>query len=105
LILADHHEAEWFPFLAKRTPLFAFWGGEWTGDQSSLSNGLFTSMACARNADFDCLEQTIQNAETSPQYLVVIKRRYRQFIEVIKGQDDWNLAFDNSEYQIWKSTP
>ncbi len=84
LILADHHEAEWFPFLAKRTPLFAFWGAEWNGNINSLRTGLYASMECGRNADMKCLEQAIQNTGSSPQYLVVMKRRYRSFIDSSK---------------------
>lgn len=103
VILADHHEAEWFPFLAKRTPLFAFWGSEWKGDLESLRSGLYTSMDCGKNGDIHCLNQIIQISGETPRFLVVMKRRYRGLIDVLKTQPEWSLIYNNSEYQIWKN--
>ena len=104
LVLADHNEAEWFPFLTKRNQLFAFWGSEWSGNRNMLSTGFYNSMICGQNADFACLEETIQTAKNPPQYLVVMKRKYRGFIDILKDRGNWVLSFNNSEYQVWKKT-
>ncbi len=102
IILADHNEAEWFPFLAQRVELFGFWGGEWNGSRSSLSDEFFMSMECGRNGDIECLEKTFQDVNHPPQYLIVMKRRYPKFINALSAQQNWKLVFKNSGYQIWR---
>jgi hypothetical protein len=103
-ILADHHEAEWFPFLAQRNPLFGFWGGEWDGNRQSLSDNFYTSLSCSEKADFDCLEKVFQDAGQVPDYMIVMKRRYPGFIDVLALQSGWKRVYKNSEYQIWART-
>lgn len=102
LIYADYQEAEWFPYFAGRTPVFAHWAHEWQGNLGEQSVLLYENFDCGRNADLACVNDVIRRVGKQPDYLVVMKAKYRNFLDVLSESGDWRRVYNNLEYQVWQ---
>ncbi|MBS4016241.1 MAG: hypothetical protein KGZ86_07420 [Candidatus Latescibacteria bacterium] len=102
LIFADYQEAEWFPYFSKRTPIFAHWAHEWQGDIGHQADLLYENFACGRSGDLDCVDDVIRRSGKEPQYLVIMKIKYRELIDNLSEGGEWKRLYNNREYQIWQ---
>ncbi len=102
IILADYGEAEWFPYLSKRIPIFAHWAYEWQGNIQEQSGFLLDSFACGQAGDLECIQRIIRAVGREPQYLVVMKRKYRPFLDALETTRGWRRVYNNPEYQVWE---
>ncbi len=102
IILADYGEAEWFPYLSKRAPIFAHWAYEWQGNIEEQSGFLLDSFACGQSADLACVERIIRDSGKDPDYMVVMKRKYSLFLEKIEESGEWRRVYNNPQYQVWE---
>jgi len=102
LFIADFNEAEWFPYLAQRTPIIAPWGGEWLGNLEEQTTLFYDSFACARAADLPCLEDAITRSGRSPDYFIMMKKKYRPLIALLEDTNGWEKLYNNREYQVWQ---
>lgn len=101
LIFADYQEAEWFPYFAERTPIFAHWAHEWQGDIGHQADLLYENFACGREGNLDCVNDVIRRSGKQPQYLVIMKTKYHVLIDNLSEGDNWKRLYNNREYQIW----
>ncbi len=102
IILADYGEAEWFPYLSQRAPIFAHWAYEWQGNLLEQSDFFLNSFACGQAGDLACVEKIIQDSGKDPEYMVVKKRKYFAFLEDLSASGAWRRIYNNPEYQIWE---
>jgi hypothetical protein len=102
LIYADYQEAEWFPYFAERTPIFAHWAHEWQGNLGEQAVLLYDNFDCGLAGDLACVEGVIQRAGKQPQYLVVMKVKYRPLLDALSESRAWKRLYNNREYQLWQ---
>lgn len=102
IILADYGEAEWFPYLSNRIPIFAHWAYEWQGNIEEQSSFLLDSFACGQAGDLECVERIIRDSGKDPDYMVVMKRKYGAFLDALETTRGWRRVYNNPEYQVWE---
>jgi heme/copper-type cytochrome/quinol oxidase subunit 4 len=100
-ILADYNETEWFPYLSRRIPIIP-WAREWDGNLGEQAGMLLESFSCGQAGDVACVEQIIRDSGKDPEYLVVMKRKYFQFLDAISESGNWRRVYNNPEYQVWE---
>ena len=104
LFIADYNEAEWFPYLAQRTPIIAPWGGEWLGNLEEQSILFYKTFECAYAADLPCLNDVILRSGNTPTYFIIMKKKYRPLLNLLEHTDGWKRIYNNREYQVWQGT-
>jgi hypothetical protein len=104
LFIADYNEAEWFPYLAQRTPIIAPWGGEWLGNLEEQTRLFYQAFACGQAADMACLNNVITRSGRTPDYIIIMKKKYRPLMNTLEHTNGWSRLYNNREYQIWQKS-
>ncbi len=99
---ASADEAEWMPWLAKRTPSVGSWGAEWIGDYQA-EFGLLNEVAdCAVNDPQSCASDLADRLK--PDYLIASKRNSASSIKAdLSSLSGWKVVYENEEYSVWES--
>lgn len=100
LFIGRINEAEWFPYLFGRTPIFAPWGSEWKGTYAEQSEILVALRECELQKDWTCMEEIQQAENVFPDLLVIPNKRW--LIEDIQNTRAWDLLYEDARYLVWK---
>lgn len=100
LFVGRINEAEWFPYLLDRTPVFALWGSEWKGTYDRQEQILIALRACQLEKDWACMEAILQNESASPDLLVVPNSRWLML--QIKDTHAWDRIYMDETYAVWQ---
>lgn len=100
LFVGKINEAEWFPYLLNRTPVFSLWGSEWKGTYAQQAEILIELRNCEIQKSWPCMESLQQKHSVSPDLLVVPNKRW--LIVQLKDTKAWNILYTGERYVIWK---
>ena len=100
LFIGRVNEAEWFPYLLDRTPVFAMWGSEWKGTYATQLEILVTLRECQLQKSWACMQAIQQEESVSPTLLVGPNSRW--LIQQIKDTRAWELIYTDELYVVWK---
>lgn len=100
LYIGKINEAEWFPYLLERTPVFALWGSEWKGNYAEQLQTLIDLRACQMNKDWPCIESLLAARNARPDLLIVPNQRW--LFQQIRETHAWQVIFENERYQVWE---
>ncbi len=100
LYIGKINEAEWFPYLLNRTPVFALWGSEWKGTYDQQSEALVTLRECQLKKDWACMEALQRQHKVTPDLLIGPNQRWL-FIQ-IKDTHAWQTIYSDERYLVWK---
>jgi hypothetical protein len=99
LFIGRINEAEWFPYLLDRTPVFAPWGGEWKGTYTEQSNILAALRECELQKSWACMQNIQQQESVLPSLLITPDKRW--LMEQIKDTHTWDLIYRGERYFVW----
>ena len=100
LYIGKINEAEWFPYLLERTPVFALWGSEWKGNYAEQLQTLIDLRACQMQKDWSCIETLLAARNAHPDLLVAPNQRW--LFQQIKDTRAWQVIYENERYQVWE---
>ncbi len=100
LYIGRINEAEWFPYLLERTPVFALWGSEWKGNYAEQLQTLIDLRACQNEKDWPCIESLLATRNSHPDLLVAPNQRW--LFQQIKDTRAWEVIYENERYQVWE---
>lgn len=100
LFIGKINEAEWFPYLFDRTPVFSPWGSEWKGSYAEQSEILIALRECELRKDWACMEKIEQEQNVSPGLLVIPNKRW--LIQEVRETDTWDLLYRDERYLVWE---
>ena len=102
LVVAGAGEAEWFPYLLRRTPAIASWGSEWIGTYPEQVRYLLQVEECETKQDANCLETAILKFPAAPDYLIT-HQTTEQLNVGLKDLNLWKIVYKNQDYVLWQS--
>ena len=102
LFIGRVNEAEWFPYLLDRTPVFAMWGSEWKGTYARQLEILIALRECQLQKSWACMEAIQQEQSVSPTLLVGPNSRW--LVQQIKDTRAWNPIYTDELYVVWKKS-
>jgi len=102
LVVAGAGEAEWFPYLLRRTPAVASWGSEWIGNYPEQVRCLLQVEKCETSQDAGCLKNAILQFPMTPEYLITHQTAER-LNTGLKGLNLWKIVYKNQNYVLWQS--
>ena len=100
LFIGRINEAEWFPWLFDRTPVFAPWGSEWKGEYAEQSEILTALRECQLNKSWTCMEDIQQEQSVSADLLVIPNKRW--LVLAIKDTKAWDPIYEDELYLVWQ---
>lgn len=100
LFVGKINEAEWFPYLLNRTPVFSLWGSEWKGTYAQQAEILIELRNCEIQKSWPCMESLQQKHSVSPDLLVVPNKRW--LIVQLKDTKAWSVIYTGERYVVWK---
>ena len=100
LFVGRINEAEWFPYLLDRTPVFALWGSEWKGTYDQQLENLIALRECQLQKDWACMEEIQQNESVSPSLIVTPNSRWLTL--QIKDTHAWDRIYMDEMYVVWQ---
>jgi hypothetical protein len=100
LYIGRINEAEWFPYLLERAPIFALWGSEWKGIYAEQLQVLIDLRACQNEKSWYCIQNLLTQHETDPDLLIGPNRSWLE--TQIKDTRAWNLIYSNERYLVWE---
>jgi hypothetical protein len=103
LYIGRINEAEWFPYLLDRTPVFALWGSEWKGTYAEQLQILVDLRACQGEKDWGCMEALLRENNANPDLLIAPNQRW--LFQQIKDTRAWELIYEDERYQVWEKRP
>lgn len=103
LYIGKINEAEWFPYLLERDPVFALWGSEWKGNYAEQLQILIDLRACQNEKNWTCVEALLRANNAHPNLLIAPNQRWL-FLQ-IKDTRAWDLVYENERYQVWEARP
>ncbi len=99
LYIGKINEAEWFPYLLERTPVFALWGSEWKGNYAEQLQTLIDLRACQMNKDWPCIEALLAARNARPDLLIAPNQRW--LFQQLRETRAWQVIYENERYQVW----
>jgi len=102
LFIGRVNEAEWFPYLLDRTPVFAMWGSEWKGTYARQLEILIALRECQLQKSWACMEAIQQEQSVSPTLLVGPNSRW--LVQQIKDTRAWDPIYTDELYVVWKKS-
>ncbi len=99
----EHDVAEWLPFLVSRTPGFAPWGAEWTGEYGTQLAIMDEMGACVSAQRFQCVKDLLATLGGEVQ-LLVLPSEHIQMENEILSDPGWRQVFKNDEYVVFRQT-
>jgi len=100
LYIGKINEAEWFPYLLERTPVFALWGSEWKGIYAQQLQILIELRDCQGEKSWHCMQNLLTQHDADPDLLIGPNRRWLE--TQIKDTHAWNLIYSNERYLVWE---
>lgn len=100
LFIGKINEAEWFPYLFDRTPVFAQWGSEWKGEYDRQSEILVALRGCQLEKSWPCMEAIRQENSVSPDLLVIPNKRW--LVQAVTKTEDWDRIYRDDLYLVWR---
>ena len=102
-LMPAEENAEWLPYLLKRTPVVGHWGAEWLGTYNLQRNILAEFNRCYQEQSFDCITSVMDSNRIMPEYLIIPEQFTRSMIvQSLQDSPGWDLAYTNSDYQVWQ---
>jgi hypothetical protein len=100
LFVGKVNEAEWFPYLFDRTPVFSPWGSEWKGTYAQQTDILIELRSCELQKSWPCMESLQQKYSVSPDLLVIPNKRW--LIVQLKDTKAWDIIYTGERYLVWE---
>lgn len=100
LFIGKINEAEWFPYLFDRTPVFAQWGSEWRGEYARQSEILVALRECQLQKSWPCMEAIQQEQAISPSLLVIPNKRW--LVRAVTDTNAWEAIYQDELYLVWE---
>jgi len=100
LFVGKINEAEWFPYLLNRTPVFSPWGSEWKGTYAEQSAILINLRTCELEQSWTCMENIQREQAVNPDLLIIPNKRW--LIIGIKDTHAWERIYANERYLVWE---
>lgn len=100
LYIGKINEAEWFPYLLERTPVFALWGSEWKGIYAEQLQILINLRNCQDQKEWNCIQELLTQNKTNPDLLIGPNSRWLNV--QIKETRNWNLIYSDERYLVWE---
>jgi hypothetical protein len=100
LFVGKINEAEWFPYLFDRTPVFAQWGSEWKGDYTRQSEILVALRECQLEKSWPCIDAIRQENAVSPGLLVIPNKNW--LVRAVTATEEWDRIYKDDLYLVWK---
>lgn len=100
LYIGKINEAEWFPYLLDRTPVFALWGSEWKGNYDQQSQALVDLRECQLKKDWACMEDLQRQQNVAPDLLIGPNQRWLAI--QIKDTHVWKTIYTDDRYLVWE---
>jgi len=95
-----HDEAEWLPFLARRSPAIGHWGAEWTGEYDRQLALTSQMEACLDSPREDCVDDLIGESGGAVSALLVHKGGIG-LLEVLRTSPRWRLLSENAAFAVF----
>jgi hypothetical protein len=95
-------DAEWHPFLFRRTPVIASWGSEWIGTYPQQFKLIYEIESCRTSQDASCIEDLITRTHITPDYILTYTSATGQTDQILKRQR-WKLVYQNTDYLLWQT--
>lgn len=102
LVVTDDGEAEWFPYLLRRTPVAATWGGEWLGTYNQNLEFLIEIQRCGEQQSFQCLLEVIYQVPVKPDFIIT-HAQSGELNQQLASQQEWHKAYANDRFVVWNS--
>jgi hypothetical protein len=102
LVVAEAEEAEWYPYLLRREPVIASWGGEWIGNYSQHLEWVYNVARCKHDDSLTCLDQLIDSIPEKPNILIT-QEDCNKINSNLSSAGLWEQIFKNDQYRVWKS--
>ncbi len=100
LYIGKINEAEWFPYLLDRTPVFALWGSEWKGIYAEQLQILIDLRACQDQKEWSCMQNLLTQNKANPDLLIGPNSRWLN--TQVKETRNWNLIYSDERYLVWE---
>ena len=100
LFIGKINEAEWFPYLFDRTPVFAMWGSEWKGTYAKQLEILIALRECQLQKSWACIEEIERDESVFPGLLVTPNKQW--LIQQIKETHAWDRIYTDELYLVWQ---
>lgn len=100
-ITSSSEEAEWYPYLLRRTPVLASWGSEWTGDYQRQYGLVNQIVECSINQSLTCINDTTQKINVQPQYIITNTAQDQLNLSILQSAE-WIKRYDNPDYVVWE---
>ena len=100
LFVGKINEAEWFPYLLDRTPVFSLWGSEWKGTYAQQAEILIELRSCELQKSWACMESLQHKYSVSPDLLVVPNKRW--LVLQLKDTKAWDIIYTGERYLVWE---
>ncbi len=100
LALVGQQEAEWLPYLLKRTPSISTWGAEWLGTYYQQLNALGLVDGCRQVPSLACIRSIIARLDAQPDYLITLVDE-PGFKTILAGNTAWKELYHNNRYYVW----
>ncbi len=101
LSVTGDDDAEWLPYLARRTPAIGTWGAEWLGAYPQQLDYVYSLNECLAQDSLSCVEDLIARAHLQPDYLVTW---YTQAAinRGLSAGGTWQAVYENEDFILWK---
>lgn len=101
-LTATTEEAEWYPYLLRRTPAISSWGAEWTGDYKRQYKAVNRLISCTSSQSMECVLSTLQDLEVDPEF-IIIDAGDDGLNNAFDQDKNWFLSYQNSGYKVWQN--
>jgi hypothetical protein len=100
LYIGRINEAEWFPYLLERNPVFALWGSEWKGNYTEQLQILIDLRDCQNERNWGCMQALLSEHNADPDLLIGPNRRWLE--TQIRDTRAWELIYSDERYLVWE---
>jgi hypothetical protein len=100
LFIGKINEAEWFPYLFDRTPVFGPWGSEWKGTYAKQTEILIALRECELQKSWACMQEIQQQQSVFPTLMVTPNKRW--LVQEIKNTHVWDSVYKDERYLVWE---
>lgn len=95
-------DAEWLPYLLRRTPAMGTWGAEWLGTYSENLGLVFDMNGCVADDSYECVNQLLLRLRHQPEYLLTFTGS-TQINQSLQAGLSWRKEYQNQAFILWET--